>query len=34
VPLLDAATETVDWYRRFVHTPAATDAVVSARFAA
>jgi hypothetical protein len=34
VPLLDAAAETVGWYRRFFHTPAAAEAVVSARFAA
>jgi hypothetical protein len=34
VPLLDAAAETVGWYRRFFHTPATTGAVVPARFAA
>jgi hypothetical protein len=34
VPLIDAAAETVRWYRRFFHTPAATEAVVPARFAA
>jgi CDP-glucose 4,6-dehydratase len=34
VPLLDAAAETVSWYRRFFHTPAAAEAVFSARFAA
>jgi CDP-glucose 4,6-dehydratase len=34
VSLLDAAAETVGWYRRYFHTPAATEAVVSARFAA
>jgi CDP-glucose 4,6-dehydratase len=34
VPLLDAAAETVGWYRRFFHTPAATEAAIPARFAA
>ena len=34
VPLLDAASETVGWYRRFFHTPATAGAVVPARFAA
>ena len=34
VPLLDAAAETVGWYRRFFHTPAAAEAVIPARFAA
>jgi CDP-glucose 4,6-dehydratase len=34
IPLLDAAAETIGWYRRFFHTPAAAEAVVPARFAA